>query len=244
MITPSQLKPFGLSDKESLIYLTTLQLGADSVQNIAKKAGINRVSAYDILERLAESRFVETVIKGKKRYFAAIKPETILDNLKSREALFSRLMPELTAIQAKTESKPKVMYFEGRDGIWQAFMDRIRHKPELKENLVYGSSEKLLLAYPEEYKTFTSERLAKGIIARIIVEKSESGIWEKEKSEDHLRQVKFLPSDVELNSSTVIYGDRMLTVSWDSQIAVIIEDKNNADNQRKIFELLWQYLPQ
>ena len=223
--------------------MTALQLGAESVQNIARKAGINRVSVYDILERLQEDGFVQTIIKGKKRYFAAVKPEMISENLKSRQALFNQLLPELTAIQAKTENKPKIMYFEGRDGVWQAFSDRIKHKPELKENLVYGSSEKLLLAYPEEYKSFTSERIAKGIIARIIVEKSESGIWEKEKSVEHLRQVKFLPPDIRLGSSTVIYGDRMLTVSWDSQIAVIIEDKNNADNQRKIFELLWRYLP-
>ena len=243
MITPNQLKPFGLSDKESLVYLAALQLGVESVQNIAKHAGINRVSAYDILERLLEAGFIEAAIKGKKRYFSAVKPEIISDNLKSKEALFNQLIPELTAIQAKTNTKPKVLYFEGREGVWQAFMDRIRHKPELKENLIYGSSEKLLHTYQEEYKTFTDERLAKGIRTRLIVEKSEHGDWEKEKSEKHLRQVKFLPPAVELSSSTMIYGDRILTISWDSMIAVIIEDKNNADNQRKIFELLWQYLP-
>lgn len=243
MITPNQLKAFGLSEKEAVVYLSALQLGSDSVQNIAKQAGIHRVSTYDILERLSESGFIESQIKGKKRYFAPVAPERILENIRDKESLFNQLIPELTAIQSKKEYKPKVLYFEGREGVWQAFLDRIRHKPELKENLVYGSSQRLLDTYPEEYKTFTEERLVKGIKTRIIIEKSKHGIWEKEKSKEHLRQVKFLPPEVSLDSSTVIYGDRILTISWDSMIAVIIEDKNNANNQRKIFELLWQYLP-
>lgn len=243
MIQPSQLIPFGLSEKEALVYLACLQLGTESVQNIAKKAGIHRVSTYDILEKLLESSFVEPVIKGKKRYFAAKQPADIQQHLKNKEEMFNSLLPELTAIQAKSGKKPKVLYFEGRDGVWQAFIDRLRHRPERKENLVYGSSQKLLQTYPEEYKSFTKERLNKGIQTRIIVEQSAEGKWEAEMSDKHLRKVKFLPPGVTLDSSTIIYGDRILTVSWESMIAVIVEDKSNADNQRKIFELLWQSLP-
>ena len=244
MISYHQLEQFGLNNKESMIYLAALELGTDTVQNIAKKANIHRVTTYDILESLITKGLVSQIIKGKKRYFIAVEPEKILDGLKNKEQLFSTLLPELKALQDKAGQKPKVMYFEGREAVWNAFLDRIRHKPELKENLVYGSSEELLTAYPEGYKEFTKERLSKGIKARIIVERSKSGLWEQKKSKEHIRQVKFWPEGKKFKANTIIYGDRMLIISWESKLAVIIEDKNNADNQRMLFEMLWDFLPE
>jgi len=136
-----------------------------------------------------------------------------------------------------------VMYFEGRVAVWKAYLDRIRYMPELKENLVYGSSEQLQETYPAEFKKFTKERLEKGIQAKIIVEPSSAGLWEAHTAPEQLRQVKFLPEGITFKANTIIYGDRVMTVSWESMLCVIIEDKNNAANQRILFDLLWKYLP-
>ncbi len=243
MISYKQLEEFGLSEKEARIYLAALGLGADTAQNIAKKSGIHRVSAYDILEALTRKGFIRDILKGKKRLFVAIGPEKIMDSLKAKETVFNSLLPELKALQSKGKARPKVMYFEGRDEVWEAYQDRILHKPELKENLVYGSSELLLETFPEGFKKFTQERLAKGIKSRIIVERSASGLKEAKHAKNEMREVKFLPKGISFKANTIIYGDRVMTVSWDSMFLVITEDKNNTDNQRVIFDILWKYLP-
>jgi len=243
MITYKQLEQFDLSDKEAHIYLATLELGSDTVQNIAKKANIHRVSAYDIIENLIKKGILSQIIKGKKRFFMAMEPEKMLDSLRYKTQLFAELMPELEAIRDKGVEKPKVMYFEGKEAVWNAYLDRLRHKPELKENLVYGSSEKLLTTFAKEYKKFTTERLEKGIKAKIIVERSESGLLEQKTASRQLREAKFLPPEKKFKTNTIIYGNRMMIVSWDSMMSVIIEDKGNAENQRFLFDLLWEYLP-
>lgn len=243
MISSSKLEQFGLTDKEAKVYLATLGLGPASVQDIARKVEIHRVSVYDILESLKEKGFISQTINGKKRLVVAIEPEKILDLLKNKEQEFSNLLPELQAIHNKGSHKPKVMYFEGKKAIWNAYLDRIRYKPDLGENLVYGSSEKILTVFPEEYKRFTKERLDKNIRAKIIVEQSKSGQKEASTAKDQLREVKFLPEGKSFKSNTIIYGDRVMIISWESMIAVVIEDKANADNQRFVFNLLWQYLP-
>ena len=243
MISYKELEQFGLKDKEARVYLAALKLGTDTVQNIAKEADIHRVSTYDILSSLIDQGLVSQIIKGKKRFFLAESPEKILDSIKSKEEQFSNILPELKAMQNKGKVRPRVMYFEGREAVWKAYEDRLKHKPELKENLVYGSSEKLLTIYPNEYRQFTRDRLAKGIKAKIIVEQSASGRLEAKTAKDQLREVKFLPEGKFFKASTIIYGDRVMVVSWESMMLVIIEDKNNAENQRFIFNLLWQYLP-
>ena len=126
--------------------------------------------------------------------------------------------------------------------MWKAYLDRIRHDTSDKENLVYGTSTELLTTYPKEYEQFTKERLARGIKARIIVEKSAYGMVEAKRAKDELREVKFLPEGKKFKTHTVIYGNRVMTVSWESMILVIIEDQANADNQRLVWEMLWNSL--
>ena len=46
------LKNFGLSEKEAKIYLALLELEAATVFETAKQSGINRSSAYVVLEAL------------------------------------------------------------------------------------------------------------------------------------------------------------------------------------------------
>ncbi len=244
MSTALQLQQFGLDDKESAVYLASLEIGYAPVQKIAQKAEIHRVTTYDIIEKLILKGMMDVVNKGKKRYFMAVEPEKILDSMRYKEQLFTEFMPELEALQRKSGNRPKVYYYEGRKAVWNAYLDRIRHRPDLKENLMYGSSEKLLTIFPGEYKKFTIERIASGIRAKIIVERSPSGLIEKMAAADQLREVKFLPEGKKFSANTIIYGDRVMTVSWDSMLAVIIEDKNNADNQRVLFNLLWDFLPE
>ena len=242
MISPSQLEEFGLNTKEAKIYLASLQLGPSTVQDIAKQAGVHRVSTHDILQSLIDKNLIEQTSRGKKRILEAVDPDKIYQSLHDKEISFIKLLPELRAVQNKKGKKPKVLYYEGRENVWKAYLDRIRHDMDKKENLVYGTSTELLTIFPKEYEEFTKERTRRGIKAKIIVEKSKFGLQEAKRAKQELREVEFLPENKSFKSHTIIYGDRVMTVSWDSMILVIIEDQANADNQRFVWEMLWDSL--
>jgi HTH-type transcriptional regulator, sugar sensing transcriptional regulator len=127
MISYQQLEQFGLTGKEAGVYLANLELGAGSVQNIAKRAGIHRVSTYDILRSLMEKGVVRQVAKGKKIYYSALEPQFFLERLKNKANAFSQIIPELQAIRYKGPNKIKVTYHEGEDSVMEAYLDRIRH---------------------------------------------------------------------------------------------------------------------
>jgi len=242
MLSSQQLAEFGLNDKEARVYLAALSLGPDSIQNVAKRANIHRVTTYDIAASLNQKGMIKEITQGKKRLFVAAEPEKILRDLNDKQRTIQSLLPELKALQSKAKPRPKIMYYEGRKAVWEAYQDRIRYKPESKENLVYGSSESLLKTYPLGFKKFTKERLQKGIRSRIIVERSKSGFKEAKDAARELREVKFLPQGIHFKANTIIYADRVMTISWESMLLVITEDQANAENQRILFKLLWEQM--
>ena len=195
MISPSQLEEFGLNTKEAKIYLASLQLGPSTVQDIAKQAGVHRVSTHDILQSLIDKNLIEQTSRGKKRILEAVDPDKIYQSLHDKEISFIKLLPELRAVQNKKGKKPKVLYYEGRENVWKAYLDRIRHDMDKKENLVYGTSTELLTIFPKEYEEFTKERTRRGIKAKIIVEKSKFGLQEAKRAKQELREVEFLPEN-------------------------------------------------
>lgn len=117
-----ELRKLGLKEKEARVYLAGLELGANSVQNIAKKAGITRPTTYEILKNLQAKGLSSQTKEGGKRYFVAQSPEKILDllrlqkrELEEKEREFIRIIARLESRYAFKESG--VQMFRGKEGI-------------------------------------------------------------------------------------------------------------------------------
>ena len=76
-----ELQNLGLSEKEAKIYLASLELGPETVQNIAKKAGINRPTTYLQIESLKEKGLISEFQRGKKTFYAPESPNRLLSML-------------------------------------------------------------------------------------------------------------------------------------------------------------------
>ena len=106
----------GYSEKESRVYLASLELGPTSVQNIAKKAGVKRVTTHAVLNVLMKRGMFEVSVVGKKRNYAATSPEVLLlhlrqekMNLDMKERILDELLHEFmtSGIIKKTSKKSK-----------------------------------------------------------------------------------------------------------------------------------------
>ena len=56
-----KLKELGLAEKEAKVFLASLELGSSAVQEIAKKAEINRATTYVIIEKLMKKGLMSSV---------------------------------------------------------------------------------------------------------------------------------------------------------------------------------------
>lgn len=122
------LTELGLTETEARVYMAMLELGATSVQNIAKKADISRTAAYDIIAALQEKGLASTFNKGKKKYFAAEEPDQLqryfrsrVEDMKSQMSALRSLLPEMRLMQVG--DRPRVRYYTGVEGLRALYRD-------------------------------------------------------------------------------------------------------------------------
>ncbi|MCX6745637.1 MAG: hypothetical protein NTX00_01300 [Candidatus Parcubacteria bacterium] len=124
MINYQELKKLGLSDKESKLYLTSLQRGPETAPTLAKLSDIVRPTAYVIIDALVKKGLMSSTAKGKKTYYAAEAPEHLLSlvrlqkrEIEETERELTKLIPQLEALANIKGAKPKVRVFEGKEGL-------------------------------------------------------------------------------------------------------------------------------
>lgn len=197
----TELIKLGLSEKEAKIYLAALELGAETAQEIAKKAGVNRATTYVILQGLIKKGLASTFTKGKKTFFAAAPPEQ-LDHLlrKQEEDIFERrrdletMIPHLRALFNLADGKPKVRFYEGYDGIRAMMQEVTRALPHGATLSEFLALDEALAAFPD-YSTLTSFHLVKRDLAARVIYTHQDGPQKGMDDPDAHRRAEFLPRD-------------------------------------------------
>lgn len=236
-----QLEKIGLVEKEAKIFLASLELGSSVVQEIAKKAEINRATAYVIIEKLMKKGLMSSVEKGKKTFFQVEDPKRLLtlleeqeENLKRKEEEFKKHLPEFETLFNIAEEKPKVRFFEGKEGVIAIQKDILRSKfDSMVEFIPLDESYAVFPPASQDYR-YQIRKIPKKII---YSSKSNRILLKEDFSESrHLPSEKF-----SFSSEIVVYGDKTSIVSLDKKlIGVIIESKSIADSLKSIFDLAWE----
>ncbi len=241
-----QLLNFGLSDKEAKIYISLLETGALTVFEIAKNSGINRSSAYVVLESLKKRGLVGISNDKKVRKYVASSPEILLETAKQESRKFEsitqgleQIIPDLKAIHAETKHKPTVKVFEGRNGLINLFEDSLYcQSKELRivsELLPVGE---ILTDYVPEY---VKKRLTAGI--KMFGIHPDSGYMEnyKELAARSNDEAVFIPSDrYKTPADLAIYDNKIAYMTaQDGGFGVLIEDQNMAEAMKSLFDLAY-----
>ena len=87
------------------------------------------------------------------------------------------------------------------------------------------------------------ERIKKGVIMRILYNNTKQAREKIRNLKESLKltKYKFMPIELESPTATLIYRNKIVMQSWTKEpFAVMIEDEEMAENQRKYFEELWK----
>jgi len=237
METKEVLKNLGIEERETVIYLANLEIGIASAKEIAKKANIQRTYFYDISDNLIKIGIVKQIKAGKKTLFQACEPEKLIELQEEKLKELKNALPRLKALQNTKGEKPKVYFYEGKDGINQINEDTLRYKSEIigftTPRFVSADEEKL----SQEY---IKKRIAAGIKARVIGEVSEEMLQIQKKDIIELRKTKMLPTNIFTSQVEIgIYGNRSYFANYKDECGLIIEDTEIAKTLKNIFELVW-----
>lgn len=229
----------GLTEKEASIYLACLELGSSPVSDIAKQSNVNRVTTYDILEKLIKKGFINYFTKNKIKFFDAVKPDTIYKITHQRTNDLKNILPDLKRLHGETPH-PTIRYYEGLNGIKAIYEDTLRSKTEI---LNYANSEEIRQFWPDYDAEYVEKRAKKKIYLRGIAPLDEAGLKVKKENRKYYRNIRLIPRNKYNFSNEInIYDNKVSIISFnEGLIGMIIKSSEIAETQRIIFRMVWEF---
>lgn len=247
MINYQDLKKIGLSDKEAVIYLTSLSRGPETAPNLAKLSSIVRPTAYVVIESLIQKGLMSSSDRDKKTYFIAESPEHLLSLLRMQkkeidetERVFSKLIPELNALANIKGEKPKVRVFEGKEGLKTVIESILKSKTKTIYSFIPVDRMFSLFPVKEHGEYMASPRVQKKIKAKVIYT-NPSGPYYKEKDPANLREALYISNkELAFKCGIDVYDNNVAFYSYKGSImGIVIENEDIAQTLKNIFEMIW-----
>lgn len=234
------LTAIGLSDKEARVYLASLEVGTSGVAEIARRARINRVTTYDILEKLMLKGMVSSSTNKGKQLFTATDPAVVSNEVKQRADDFKKILPDLKRIRGDAVH-PRVRYFEGLDGIKAIYEDTLTSKTEI---LNFANSREIRLHWPTYDADYVDKRVKKKIYLRGISPLDDHGKLVQSRDKTSHREIRLVPAnEFTFTNEINVYDDKVAIISYkDIPLwGMIIESHEIATTQRDIFKMAWNF---
>jgi sugar-specific transcriptional regulator TrmB len=240
------LKNLGLSEKEAIVYLASLELGSSTIQEIAAKSQISRSTAYEVIESLMKKGLMASLSKGKKRYFSAEKPEKLMNlidvkkkELEKRKRELKAILPELWEITKLSRGRPKVRFYDGKQGIRRIQEDILKTKnlKSIEEFIPLDDTHQLFPAHPRDHRHGMAKKI--DVPERMIYTSKKGAVLPQKKGpiETRFIPIKKFPFHTEIT----IYADKVAFVSFGRKlIGMIIESEDTANTLRSMFNLIWK----
>jgi len=243
-----ELIHLGLSDKEANVYLSSLELGPAPVQDIAKRARVNRATTYVMIESLSARGLMSSFAKGKKKFFSAETPERLLSilrlqrrELEEKEAELEEVLPSLMALHNIGGEKPQVRFLEGREGLATA-QSSFEKKEGPLVNMV-NAREALNFHEPGAMEPHRDEIFVKQKPeTRTLMVGTKEDCQELLGRHAEAMDSKFiLPEKLKIHGEISVRGDGIFIFSFKTDIfGVVIESQMMADTLMGMFELAWE----
>lgn len=238
---------FGLSEKQAKVYLALLELGKSSVQDIAKRAKVNRATTYVMLDELMQKGLVSTYNQDKKTHYIAESPERLLSiletqrkEIENKEREIGAIITQLKEKHQKSDEGPVVRFLEGKEGM----------KIAVKELLLKTKAKKVYSFYnvglideyfsEEELKDMRSVRLQKKVDVDVLAVNAPR---EMKKSRKGDRVVKVEIGKYPSECDFALYDDKIRIFSFANRkhpIGIIINDKAMYESMLSLFKLAWR----
>jgi sugar-specific transcriptional regulator TrmB len=234
------LKTLGFTDSEGRIYLTSLELGPSSVQDIAKKVEVSRMTTYTVIESLTEKGLMSSVQRGKKTFYMAEAPEKLVNFLQKRMQRMGETLKEVeTAVKdlklIQHGDKPLVKMFEGHEALKVIQEDLLDTSTTYIDEFVNVDDILNLYSFEDELTPFYSKLSKKNIKQRrsILLKKNVEKTFRDEK----LEKVFLDKEKYNFHGGVIVYGKKVAFSTFKGkQISVLIESEELAKTIKAFFD--------
>lgn len=244
----------GYSHEQSLVYLDLLVNGPSTLKRIAERTKIPRSSLYDYYPPLMfDGLLSQTSSQGKKQLVAESPDrlhqlwQTKLHTYQQADQQLKNLIPELKLMYQTNQHRPIVKYYVGMAGIQSALSLSLSSRTDICSSCLGDpqKDEASLEDDPIWYQEFNAQLQKKKIIMRDILERTKANLEFQALYQSSFHQIKIVDpkrTAPTAHVDTFIWDDYVMTVDFTHQLGLLIQDAHLANNERLMFNLLWDAL--
>ncbi len=248
------LEDLGLSSSEITVFTYLFQSSnAERISSIARRVKLNRTTLYGVLKILSRRGLVSSIEERGVLTFRSIQPPALVDYIeRAKDKLatdvkrVSDVIPFIEQLR-KTGGRmyPTIQFFDGREGIKQAYEDTIKNNPTKK---IYGftGTQAIYSGIDRSWiDNYITRRTKAGVMWYSIAMDSPEAHAMKSRDSSESRVTKILPPESKSSLELCTYGDKVMIASFsqDHPLGIIIEDREIAETVKTLFTYINSTLP-
>lgn len=245
----SILSKIGFSAQEAEIYLAALHWGTKPASVIAQKTGLNRVTAYQTLEKMVKKGIVSRTARASIKYYTAEKPEKIIDILKRDKAqtdnkieMLSKYLPDFAKIINPHFTDPNFKLYTGIEGMKALYEDTLKGEGPIYAFESFEDLQPDIKEYLQQI--YLPKRIRKKIPAQVIMPDNADNKDFRSRDCKSLRECRFIPAEeytceLEIN----MYDGKVAFFSFRKEelFGAMLESEAIYRTLVSIFKLMWKH---
>jgi len=237
----SDLESLGLSNRESEVYLSLLQLGEVGASKIVSATGLHGQTVYNALDTLEQKNLCRfNIVKGRKR-FVAQGPDNLILMVEQKKTVAQQISNNISKSFSFVDSLDIEVY-HGKEAFIQNEFNRIKELPKGSELLVIGGSgDTFIKSFAQNMTEYEFQRNKKDIKVRYIGANGQKDYLEKSKYQRKGFDYRTLPSVFSgVTNITIFPNNAIIFYLFDENIdTIIIQQKKIVESYVDFFESLW-----
>jgi HTH-type transcriptional regulator, sugar sensing transcriptional regulator len=241
------LEDYGLDQNEVKVYLAMLIKDQTTILRIAVETGIKRSTVYLVMKRLIEKNFARMSIVGKRKSYFAVDPKKMVENIEKKKRSLEEIIPLLKEQYRSHKEKPKVIFYEGREGVEKLYEEIALNEME-KELLWFSSQQDLFEEFAgssallENSVTDLSKEKVRIIVNPTKTDREYAKRVNTDKKYRGRIKARVLPKHLLfVHSDNCIFENKLAIFSIKRDyFAIVIESMDIANTYRALFELAWE----
>ena len=239
------LSQLDCSPKEIKLYLASFKLGPAKIGDIAKKARLQRSTAYLLCDQLIEKQLFSHDSSAYGKNIIAASPDTLIRLLETRKRRIGRSsltlsdhIDQLRDLYGTSDVIPRLSTYHGLSGLRTVLSLILGSHTDIRlwtnqesERHVFAST---------EHTSFVKTRIKNGIAVRVLAVNNTAGQKLLETDADSLRTTRLLPSNITFSAETYLFENKVVILDFTADIIAIVIDNSSVHNAHVAqFEVAW-----
>lgn len=246
----SLLSKLDLSAKEQLFLKTAFSLQQPTLNEIIKKSGLKKPTAYKILDNLVAAHLMQKMPRRYRAILVPPSPERLLEFAKRKTRIAKKTeveiegsLQELRKLFHSQDVLPEIKVVYGAEGYIE-ISEKTLEEPNTEVKFI-GSIDELhhVITSEYDYTRYIPERIKKNIRARAILVNTPTAREFVKRDKQERRETKLLPDGYQAKAIMLLWKDQTLIYSGSKEgVALYISSPLIASLYHELFDLLWERL--